>query len=540
MEDHPDIVRLVRSFSTEHKVISNFNSINFKEKGNYEQLVHNLSSFRRVLRVALLIRRIFKKKSFKIQIQNAKYTNEEERVAFLDLVKSEQTGQQVNKHTKQLMIFQDEDGVYYTKQRATEEAMLNLFNTNKLPVLAPGRLSKLLIHHHHTSNVVRGLHCHHNQKQTMTNTRCGNFATYIVFCKQLTRRICSKCVICRRVNQKEQQAVMDARKGGIGEPPAADGSSFVHIALDYSGPFPCYSPNSRETRGNKNYKIWAMVVLDQQTRAINILPVEGYDTNSFLTAFKIHCNMRGTPISVLSDPMTAFVGASSALDPNDFMDKVRGTFHVDWKFIPSASQWRDPVERVIQTIGRMLKSIQHHNKNIPLTLNEYYLLFSNISEIMNRQPLKAYIENEEIKFISANSLMMGRGSKDPPALSQNTELNIRARQKLIEEKTNLFWKELQSELCNSPSMFKTSRWYNTPRDPKKGDILLILYKNNVSTGYRYGRVIQEPSSVRTLEVDVSPIQDGKAIKDIKQTSRMTVPIQRTVFLCSGDGCEDEE
>ena len=540
LEGNPDIVKLVRSFSSEQKVICNLNSIIFEEKGNYEQLVHNLSSFRRVLRVCLLIRRIFKNKSFRVQIQNVKYTNEEQRQAFLDLVKSEQTGQQVNKNTKQLMIFQDKDGVYYTKQRATEEAMLNLFSTNKLPVLAPGRLSELLIHHHHTSNVVKNLHCHHNQKQTMANTRCGTFATYIVFCKQQVRKICSRCVTCRRVNQKEQQAVMDARKGGIGEPPAADGSSFVHIALDYSGPYPCHPPNSRETRGNKNYKIWAMVVLDQQTRAVNILPVERYDTDSFLTAFKIHCNMRGSPVSVLSDPMTAFVGASSVLDPDDLMNKIRGTFHVDWKFIPSASQWRDPVERTIRTISGMLKSINTHNNNVPLTLNEYYLLFSNISEIMNRQPLKAYIEDEEIKFISANSLMMGRGCKDPPALSQNTELNIRARQKLIEEKTNQFWKELESELCNSPSMFKTARWYNTPRDPKKGDILLILYKNNVGTGYRYGRIAEEPSSVRTLEVDVSPIQDGKAIKDMKQTTRMTVPIQRTVFLCSENGCEDEK
>ena len=546
LEGNPDIVKLVRSFSNEPvQVISNLNSITIQNKGNYEQLVHNLSSFRRVLRVALLIRRIFKKKTLKIfkkkdhKIQTENYTNEEQHEAFLDLVKSEQVGQQVRKHTKQLMIFQEEDGVFYTKQRATEEAMHNIFNINKLPVLAHGRLAELLVQHHHTSNVVKSLHTHHNIKQTMVNTRVGLFGTYIIFCKQLTRKICLKCVICRKINQKEQEAVMDSRKGGLGEPPAADGSSFIHIAVDYTGPYPCHPPNSRETRGNKNYKIWAMVILDQQTRAINIIPAERYDTESFLTAFKIHCNMRGSPSSVLSDPMTAFVGAQKDLDPNEFMDKVRNSFHVDWKFIPSASQWRDPVERQIKTIRRMLKSIQHHNQSPVLTLNEYYLLFSNISEIMNRQPMKAYLENDEIKFISPNTLLIGRGSKDPPALTQNIETNLRARQKLIEDRTNIFWRELTSELCNSPSMFKTSRWYKTPRDPKKGDILLVLYKNNVNTGYRYGRIVEEPSSVRTLELDVSPIQDGQAINNIKHTTRMTVPIQRTVFLCNGDGKEEE-
>ena len=78
------------------------------------------------------------------------------------------------------MIF-EEDGVYYTKQRATEEAMYNIFNTNKLPVLAPGRLSELLIQYHHTSNVVKSLHVHHNVKQTMTNTRVGLFATCLLY-----------------------------------------------------------------------------------------------------------------------------------------------------------------------------------------------------------------------------------------------------------------------------------------------------------------------------------------------------------------------
>ena len=100
----------------------------------------------------------------------------------------------------------------------------------------------------------------------------------------------------------------------------------------------------------------------------------------------------------------------------------------------------------------------------------------------------------------------------------------------MEQITEAFWDQLQEEMCTSPHMFKTSRWYNTPREPQEDDILLILYKNKISTGYRYGRIVKVINS-RTLDVVVAKIQDSLPTKEsVKPPDTMTVPIQRTVFL----------
>ena len=538
LENNPTIVKLRHTFNGEPtKIIANLTKVIEDENndGFYEQLVHRISSFGRLVRVACLIRKILRKKSFKIGDTNFK--KNEIYQGFLDLIRSDQKTIPIEEcRTKQLTIFK-EDGIYYTKQRATPETLTTIFKCEKLPVLSgKSNLSKLLIDYAHTSKIVGNLETHHGIKQTVCHTRVGTFATYITNCKQKTKYTISKCVTCKKMFKKEQMAKMDDRKGYIGTERPMDGSAFNHIAMDYFGPYKAKTPKGRDgqTRSTRHYKIWGMAILCQQTRSVAIYPVEGYDVKSFMTAFSIHCDLRGTPTSILSDPMSAFKGASKTIekkiDINLYQKELQSTFNVDWKFIPAASQHRDPAEAQIKCIKSMMKCISSHGEQPVLSLNEYWLLFSNMAEILNRRPISAYIEEGQVKFICPNNLNMGRSSKDPPQLVSEETIDERSRVKLINDITNSFWEELQNEMCSSPHMFKTSRWYETPREPKENDIVLILYKNKISTGYRYGRVIDVINS-RTLNVVVAKIQNSLPTKEsVKPPDEMICPIQRTVFL----------
>merc|ERR1712064_119749 len=92
-------------------------------------------------------------------------------------------------------------------------------------------------------------------------------------------------------------------------------------------------------------------------------------------------------------------------------------FNIEWNFIPPGSQWRDPAERSIKSIKQILKSIDFLNSKIVLTISEYNLLFSEICEILNRRPISASMNKDNIDFICPNSLMMGRNSKFQPIIS---------------------------------------------------------------------------------------------------------------------------
>ena len=71
------------------------------------------------------------------------------------------------------------------------------------------------------------------------------------------------------------------------------------------------------------------------------------------------------------------------------------------------------------------------------------------------------------------------------------------------------------------------------REPKVGDVVLVLYKTKVSDNYRIGKIDSVNENKRDIVCTVSPAQDG-SLKHFKSTSKMSIPIQRTILLYGGD------
>ena len=338
--------------------------------------------------------------------------------------------------------------------------------------------------------------------------------------------------------KQTQDAKMSVREGGFGEVPK-DGSCFNRIAIDYFGPYLSKPPRGRETRGTKFFKVWGMAVLCQQTRAIKVYPIEGYDTESFLTAFKIHCSNHGVPTSVLSDPMSAFISGAKAVGKEEsaetnidaLADELQSAFNVEWTFIPPGSQWRDPAERAIKSIKQMMDSVFSCEKDKPvLTLNEYWCLFSEISEMLNRRPIQGAVFEDSLRMICPNDLILGRTSKEQPVALPES-MDSRKRLQLIQDYKSEFWKVMMNIFASDSRLFKYPTWYKQSRKPNVNDIVLVLYKSKLKDNYKIAKVEGVTEDGRNLQLIVSPVQDAST-NNFKIPTKLSVPTQRTILLYS--------
>ena len=531
----------------------------------WRRLLKRSGSLVKLLRIYCRIKSVLKGRSFKAK---TKFTREEMNQAFLFYTGITQEELQLKQmRTKQLVTF-EENGIIYTKMRYPPTIMREVFGKDKLPVI-PGksRLAKLLLLDAHKQKVGDHMSVHLGINQTLVNSRrSSNYAAYITYARQNIKGIVRACTVCRRQAKIPSDAKMAERKGGFGEVPL-DGSAFNKIAMDYFGPLWCKVPKARDTelrntparggRGTKLIKFYGMVILCQQTRAVKFYIVEGYDTESFLIAFKIHCAQHGVPSQVLSDPMTAFVAGakivgtqeSQAQAPEEFPDEsqeksefediLEKEFNIDWEFIPPGSQWRDPAERSVKSLKEMMQTIfnSEHHKRV-LTFNEYQCLFSECAEILNRRPIEGTLREDSLKFICPNQLLLGRTSKDQPT-SSAILTRKKDRLELLENIKSEFWKQLMDVLAADSRLMKYPCWYSQKRQPKPGDIVLVLYKTKVGDGYRIGKINSVNENKRDISCSVSPVQDG-SLENFKSTAIMNIPIQRTILIYGKDENEESE
>ena len=507
------------------------------------KLLDRTSNLKRAVRANCLVKRICAAKSFKLGLESRKrpfpVTTEEVSDSFRDLVRATQEEYVVSDlKVKQLLVFKDPaDGIVYTKQRCTPEVMENLFHAKKLPVISPkSRLAKLLLHQAHLVKILGEEQvAHATLKQSIVNSRSGEFGAYIVSCRQHVKGHISRCVQCRKQRKETQDALMADRGGGLGLPRPEDGSAFRHVTADYFGPVASRPPRGRETRGTKFYKSWGLAIYCQETRAVSITPVEGYDKEAFFVAFNTHCARHGSPTTLKTDPMSAFISAakecgqdSAVKDYTDIFDSMS----IEWSFIPPGSQHRNPSESLVKSLKQLTKHLEHHNRAPVLTAGEFTLLCANVEEILNRRPLTACVDGDDMVIISPNHLIMGRGSRHAVP-GPMRELDPHARSKLISDLTASFWKELQNTLAASPHLFKANKWHSPGRLPRKGDVVLVLYQSKVSQGYRIAKVT-EVLDQRTVKVLASPPQDGDRLRRFKPTKELVVAVQRTVLLYGQD------
>ena len=119
---------------------------------------------------------------------------------------------------------------------------------------------------------------------------------------------------------------------------------FSFISLDFAGPYPVKAMgNSRSF-----LKVWGLVIICQNSRAVKMLATAGYSTDDFLTAYLRFTANFGCPLLVVSDAGSQLVKAGKVIDGVDpsKLDWTRirenaAKSGTDWKTVEPGCQWQN-------------------------------------------------------------------------------------------------------------------------------------------------------------------------------------------------------
>ena len=319
---------------------------------------------------------------------------------------------------------------------------------------------------------------------------------------------------------------------------------FTNIGLDLVGPHVVKAmTNKRATM-----KVWVVLFLCLNTKAINIELAPGYSTKDFLLAYMCHTNQRGVPVIVNSDRGSQLVAAHKEMcdDPlkYDWDDIAATTSHLgtSWNFTPAGGQWRNGAAEAF--VKKFKHSFYHMYKDSRLNYAELLCAVKRIANVLNHRPVSVQrtrsdsVDEDFLSPLTPNMLITGRSGSSPPKDTVDNDVDDpQVRYSYLEELERAWWYQYKVQYFHS--LIPTRKWIERKRNITPGDIVLIEYKSKSAPGtYRLGKVnqveIDHDDLVRTCTVVY------KLVKPVNKTNQNTVddvvskevrvPVQRLVLI----------
>ena len=212
-----------------------------------------------------------------------------ERVWFRDAMKDTRNAAE---HGKLKSLFCEErDGMVVVVGRANH-GLQKLFGKDFLPVLiGSSRVAFLIMLWAHKEN--------HDARDITMSIACKK--AWIVGAKRLASSITYNCVRCRFLHKLKVQQQMAQLPPfvQITCPP------FTNVGVDLCGPLIVHAmTNKRAT-----LKVWNVIILCLNTKAVTMYLAPGYSTNDFFIAYDSHVYDHGVPAHVHSDKGSQLVAA---------------------------------------------------------------------------------------------------------------------------------------------------------------------------------------------------------------------------------------
>ncbi|XP_062557462.1 uncharacterized protein LOC134222328 [Armigeres subalbatus] len=244
-------------------------------------------------------------------------------------------------------------------------------------------------------------------------------------------------------------------------------------------------------------------------------------TDSCIMALQNCFARRGTPIQIISDQGTNFVGASkelraalAAIDNHKLAVEFT-TASTTWKFNPPASPHMGGAwERLIQTIKRVLLEIKPKHM---LTEEVLRNMLIKIENIVNSRPLTHVpVDDESSPALTPNHFLVGssNGSK-PLVLYDDSAVVMRQSWKTSDVLANYFWKRWVNEY--TPEISRRTKWFSPSKPIAIGDVVIIVDSTFPRNCWPKGRVVSVKTSsdgqVRSATVQTtSGLYDRPATK----------------------------
>ena len=429
----------------------------------------------------------------------------------------------------------EEQGMLVIRGRAVT-GMKRLLGTDYLPVLMSShRIAELVMLKAHAD-------CDHKSVDVTLFT--SRQMCWIVGGRKLSKTICKFCVRCRFLSRRPISQKMASLPAELGVPCPA----FSNLGIDLAGPFQVSSMLKRRgTRaGQGTLKVWAVMVMCLNTRALRIYLAPGYSTEDFLLAWTEVISDCGVPRRVHSDRGSQLVSAAGNIESPDYDWEAiskQGGGRTQWTFCPSGAQWRNGA--IESHVKRFKKSLELCSQS-GLNYAELQSLFKKIASVLNSRPISArygprHTESDPdyLEIITPNMLLTARSGVDLPGKDYCDEDRPSARLAYRQELEHAWWEQWKIQCFDS--LLPTKTWTVERRNVRPGDVVLINYTDKSKSGtWKLGRVdsveVDDDGLVRTCVVEYRLVRCDLPAEDLRiyfkglKFKQIRVPVQRLSLI----------
>ena len=166
-----------------------------------------------------------------------------------------------------------------------DKSLLKLLGIDSLPILARDtQLARLIMWESHCEG--------HRASPSDVLARSRQRA-WIIRGRFLAKEVCKSCPRCKISRKRLSEQLMS----DIPEHQLYPCPPFSYASLDFAGPY-----RAKAMGNSRTYiKLWGLIIICQNTRAIRMYATAGYSTDDFLTAFRRFTSHHGNPLLIVSD-----------------------------------------------------------------------------------------------------------------------------------------------------------------------------------------------------------------------------------------------
>ncbi|XP_055307371.1 uncharacterized protein LOC129571589 [Sitodiplosis mosellana] len=450
-------------------------------------LLHQYSSWAKLLRITAYVLRFTVKKKFRTRGQLADHeiisaeniwVRHSQSTYFDREIKTITNKQNLPEGSplSRLTPFVDDDGILRLAGRIKRS---NMPYDTIHPILLSGKCTtaKLITEQAHDATL------HGGTQLTQQYIRQGY---WILGGRHAVKSAIGKCVPCIRQRKETQHQLM----GHLPEERVTPGRPFESSAVDYAGPVNIKRYNAaRKKIIDKGY---IAVFVCTRTRAVHLELVSDMTTEAFIAAYTRFSSRRGRIRVLIADNSTTFQGASNEQqqirrtfqDDSDECQRIHSTWRslsmqngttTQWKFIPPSAPHMGGLHEAA------VKRAKAHLKQLATLLTQ-------VEACLNSRPLLALSDDATDELaLTPGHFLVGEPIIAPLGRDYtSTAANRLKKFELMRKMTQEFWSRWSNEYVTT--LMERNKWRHSQPNLKINDIVLIATDTLPPTQWPLGRV----------------------------------------------------
>ena len=376
---------------------------------------------------------------------------------------------------------------------------------------------------------------------------------HVVGGKVLAKRICSRCIICRKKAARASSQLLGQLPPARVEPHYV----FLHTGMDFAGPFPI---KRGYTRSPTKLEAHLAVFICFATRAVHLELVIDQKTASFLAALDRFVDRRGLPLHLYSDNGPNYTGAKNklsslykmlaSLECPDAIQAYAFNYQITWHSTPQRAPhfgglWEAAV-----------KSTKYHLKRIVgtqlLTFEELSTITCNVESFLNSRPLGPVTSHDldGLCPLTPSHFLIGRAARAYPKERMDHNPTTLQRWDICKKASQDFWDRWSLEYLQQ--LQKATKWHKKQRNYEVGDLVMLTDGNHFQCQWTMAKVIKtypgRDGLVRAVDVQLEhkvipkncTSKDQLIQKITTRTSILRRPVAKLALLLAVDQTDDDQ